>query len=176
MENKVKLGNLPNRIDGNRRETMCKALIVPYFDYSSCVGGYIGKGLSEKLQQLQNKAARIVTSSNYQTRSKDILDELGWEVLEDRRMRQLAILMYKITHGISPPYLRNIFANVSDVHSYNLRNSSINLFIPKPKLEIGKHSLHYRGTKFLYIEARKKESLGHFKSFLLPKDIVSEVK
>ena len=96
----------------------------------------MGKGLSEKLQQLQNRAARIiVTSSNYQTRSKDILDELGWEVLEDRQMRQLAILMYKKTHGISPLYLRNIFANVSDVHHYNLRNSSINLYIPKPKLQ-----------------------------------------
>ena len=66
------------------RETMYKALIVPYFAYSSCVWGYIGKGLLEKLQQLQNRAARIVTSSNYQTRSKDILDELGWEVLEYR--------------------------------------------------------------------------------------------
>ena len=80
------------------RETMYKALIVSYFDYSSCVWGYMGKGLSEKLQQLQNRAARIVTSSNYQTRSKNILDELGWEVLEDRRMRQLAILMLACAH------------------------------------------------------------------------------
>ena len=46
---------------------MYKALNVPYFDYSSCVWGYIGKGLSEKLQQLQNRAARIVTLSNYKT-------------------------------------------------------------------------------------------------------------
>ena len=65
------------------------------------------------------------------------------------------------------------------VHSYNLRNSSINLYIPKLKLEIGKHSLHYRGSVLwnkIPIEARKKESLGHFKSFRLPKDIVSKVK
>ena len=66
-----------------------QALIVPYFVYSSCVWGYIGKGLSEKLQLLQNRAARIVTLSNCETLSKDLLDELGWEVLEDRKMRQL---------------------------------------------------------------------------------------
>ena len=36
--------------------------------------------------------------------------------------------------------------NVSDVHSYNLRNSSVTLYVPKPKIEIGKHSLHYRGS------------------------------
>ena len=43
------------------RQIMYKALILPYFDYSSCVWGYIGIGLTEKLQQLQNRAARIVT-------------------------------------------------------------------------------------------------------------------
>ena len=62
-----------------------------------------------------------MTLSNYETRSKDLLDELGWEVLEDRIVRQLAILieflMYKITHDISLPYLRNMFVNVSDVLS-----------------------------------------------------------
>ena len=62
---------------------MYKAHISPYFDFSSCAWGYIGIGLTEKLQQLQNRAARIVTLSNYETRSKDLLDDLGWEVLEN---------------------------------------------------------------------------------------------
>lgn len=64
------------------RETMYKALIEPCLDYTSCVWGNIGKGMSEKLQQIQNKAARIVILSNYETRSKDLLVELGGEVLE----------------------------------------------------------------------------------------------
>ena len=69
---------------------------------------------------------------------------------------------------ISPPYLRNMFANVSNVHTYNLRNSSINLYIPKPKLKMGKCSLHYRGSVLwnkLPIQAREQESLDLFKSF-----------
>lgn len=116
--------------------------------------GYINKGLSAKLQKLQNRAARIVT--------KDIMDELGWEVLENRRMRQLAILIYKINHGIiSLTYLTNIFANVSDVHSYNIRNSLISLHFPKHKLEISKHSLYYvedqsSGRKFLLTQEKRK--------------------
>ena len=59
------------------RQTIDKALILPYFDYSCCVWGYIGIGLTEKLQRLQNSAARIVTLSNYETRYKDLLDDLG---------------------------------------------------------------------------------------------------
>ena len=57
-------------VTANTRETLYKALIMPYFDYSSCVGGYMGKGLSEELQQLQNRASRKVTLSNYETPSK----------------------------------------------------------------------------------------------------------
>ena len=108
-----------------------------------------------------------------------LLDDLGWEVLADRRMRKLATLMYKITHDISPSgLLRNIFMNVSEVHSHNLRNSLINLYFPKPQLEIGKHSLHYRGSILwnkIPVEAREQESLVLFKSFL--KDtLLSEIK
>ena len=51
------------------RQIMYKALILPYFDYSTSAWGHIGIGLTEKLQQLQNRAARIVTLSNYETRS-----------------------------------------------------------------------------------------------------------
>ena len=74
---------------------MYKALILPHFDYSSFAWGYIEIGLTEKLQQLQNRAARRVTLSNYETRSKDLFDDLGWEVLVDRGMGKVAILMYK---------------------------------------------------------------------------------
>ena len=159
------------------KQIMYKALTLPYFDYCSCVWGYIGIGSTEKLQQLQNRAARIVTLSNYETRPKDLLDDLGWEVLVDRRIRKLAILMYKITHDISLPCLRNIFQNVSDVHSYDLRNSSINLCIPKPRLEKGKHGLYYKASVLwnkIPVEAREQESLALFKSFL--RDILSEIK
>ena len=69
---------------------MYQALIVPYFDYSSCVWGYnYRERIIRKLQLLQNRSARIVTLSNSETLSKDLLDELSWEVLEDRKMRQL---------------------------------------------------------------------------------------
>ena len=64
-------------------EKPCTKLLLSLILITAAVfGGNIGKGLSEKLQQLQNKAARIVTLSNYETRSKDLLVELGGEVLE----------------------------------------------------------------------------------------------
>ena len=56
------------------------------------------------LQTLQNRAARVVTSSSYDRRSVEILDELGWDNLEKRRTRQLATIVYKFNNHIAPDY------------------------------------------------------------------------
>ena len=49
------------------------SLIQPHFDYCSIVWDYLGKGLGQKLQRLQNTAARIITESDYNVRSSDTL-------------------------------------------------------------------------------------------------------
>ena len=86
------------------RMNMYNALVVPYFNYCSTVWGNIGKGLSDKIQKLQNRAARILTISNYATRSTNLLDELGWESLENKRLKQLATIMYKTIRIIIFPH------------------------------------------------------------------------
>ena len=43
-------------------------LVMPYFNYCSAVWGNINKGLADKLQKMQNRAARVLTFSNYEVR------------------------------------------------------------------------------------------------------------
>ena len=95
------------------RVNMYNALVMPYFNYCGAVWGNINKGLADKLQKLQNRAARILTFSNYDVRSSVLLDELGWERLEYVRLKQLAVTMYKIHNNLSPSYLKWIFTNTS---------------------------------------------------------------
>ena len=68
---------------------------MPYFNYPGAVWGNIYMGLADKLQKMQNRAARILTFSNYDVRSSVLLDELGWERLEYVRLKQLSVTMYK---------------------------------------------------------------------------------
>ena len=86
-------------------------------------------------QKMQNRAARILTFSNYEARSRVLLDELGWERLETVRLKQLAVIVYKTHNDLSPSYLRRIFTNTSNLHSHNLRNSELNCYVPRPKTE-----------------------------------------
>ena len=125
--------------------------MVPY-------GGNINKGLADKLQKLQNRAARILTFSNYDVRSS---------VLLDVRLKQLAVTMYKIHNNLSPSYLRRIFTNTSNVHSHNRRSSGLNYYVPRSRTESAKGSLHYRGSVLwnkIPSEIRKLPSLNVFKT------------
>ena len=155
------------------RVNMYNGLFMPYFNYYGAVWGNINKGLADKLQKLQNRAARILTFSNYDVRSSVLLDELGWERLEYARLKQLAVTMYKIHNNLSPSYLRRIFTNTSNVHSHNLGNSELNYYVPRPKTESAKRSLHYRGSVLwnkIPSEIRKLPSLNVFKTSIHGKD------
>jgi hypothetical protein len=63
-----------------------QALVQP-IDYCSMSWGNCGtgEGLKEKLQRLQNRAARVITCDTYEIRSTDILKKLNWKTLEERR-------------------------------------------------------------------------------------------
>ena len=57
----------------------------------------------KKLQKLQNRAARVITScEGYSIRSANILQDLGWETLENRRSKLLAVSVYKCMNGFYP--------------------------------------------------------------------------
>ena len=72
-----------------------KGLIEPHFDYCSVVWDGLSQQLSEKLQKLQNRAARVITKSSYNTNSSYLLNSLSWDNLSVRRTKQKTNLMYK---------------------------------------------------------------------------------
>ena len=77
------------------------ALIMPHFDYCSpvwdCLSGY----LSDKLQELQNRAARVITKLPFVTSSNYPLSTLDWERLFLRRKKQKALTMFKTMNGLA---------------------------------------------------------------------------
>ena len=114
------------------RETAVKAyrgLVQPYFTYCCPVWDGVGLELSEKLQKLQNRAARV-TRSSYEVSSAPLLLELGWNDLAKNRVKQKAILMYKVNNYCAHQYLQKLFT--PNVSRYDLRNSLNILSVPKP--------------------------------------------
>ena len=93
-----------------------KALVDPYFTYRYPVWDSLGAGLSQKLQKLQNSAARIITRSEYNVRSATLLNQLNWQKLSEKRIGSKATLMYKVLNGLAPNYHREKLSYVCQRH------------------------------------------------------------
>jgi hypothetical protein len=96
----------------HRREIkLYHALIQPHFDYCCSVWDGLGENLSMKVQKLQKRAVRVITSSSYDTMSAScLLDSLQLDKLSLRRKKLNTNLMFKILKGNTPSYLQNLFS------------------------------------------------------------------
>ena len=140
-------------------------IILPHFDYCSPVWDGLSGCLSDKLQKLQNRAARVITQSPFDTSSNLLLTMLKWEKLSLRRKKQKALIMYKTLNELAPDYLQCLFTQ-RHVNDYNLRNLEGKLSLPKPNTNYLKRSFCYSGACLwnnLPQELKSVCSIGQFK-------------
>ena len=104
------------------------ALIQPHFDYCTIVWDNCGKTLSERLQKLQNRAARVLTSSSYDADARYI-QQLGLKDLITQRQIQEALMVLKALNDLAPDHLSSMFTKRS-TSGYVLRDSTNKLNVP----------------------------------------------
>ena len=111
------------------RKLLCQSLIFSSIEYCS-PSWYFGlsKSLREGLNILQRKCARFSLSCNFRAHigDEELLD-LNWLPFTRRVSYFSLIHAYKARNGLSPSYIADDFIGVSRVHSYNLRQSHVNL-------------------------------------------------
>ena len=59
------------------------SIVEPHFRYCCSVWGCAGTTEINWLQKLQNRAARIVTNSSFDTPSNKLIEKLGWETINE---------------------------------------------------------------------------------------------
>ena len=72
------------------------SLVQPYLDCCSLVRGSCSKSLSQKLQKSRNRAARVITFSNYDRSTDELLLMVNWVKLDHQYLVNESILIYKI--------------------------------------------------------------------------------
>jgi len=82
-----------------------KLYVRPHLDYGDVIYHNQRKDLMKLLEQVQYKAAIIVSGCWQGTNRSKLYDELGWESLTDRRWARRMSTFYKIKKGIAPAYL-----------------------------------------------------------------------
>jgi len=93
---------------------------------------------------LQNKAARVLTLSNYDVNAEQLLEILGWKNLDRQRNIQKATMVFKCPHGLAPDYLASEFSERSISHY--LRDSENKLNVRLPRTNYFTISFSYSGA------------------------------
>ena len=115
-------------------------MILPHFDYCSPDWDNCSKlSFIDKLQKMQSRAARVITGRSYEIRSIDVLKELDWQPLTNRRKLNKAMCMFmpKVKKNELAEPKTNMFS-ISNNLNYNLRSNEINFDLPKPKTNFSK--------------------------------------
>ena len=120
-------------------------LILPVLSYTDTARGELSAECSNRLQRLQNQAARITIRCD---RSSDAIKNLGWGKLETIRKRNKATLVFKCLNNLAPAYFKNYFTRNSNYHFYNTRQNKIFTFRKQNLAQERKH-LDFQELRYL---------------------------
>ena len=93
---------------------MYRGIIEPHLSYCCSVWGCCNESKLDVLQKIQNRAARIVTSSPYDAPVAPIIQNLGWLTSSNLVRKETVTLTYKSLNLLAPDYLRKLFEKCSD--------------------------------------------------------------
>ena len=102
------------------------SIIDPNFGYCCAVWRFCGLIEIQKLQKLQNRAARKITGSNHDASSKPLIEALGWRTIEKLIQRETRVMVFKSVNELPPQHLSKLFLSSSSNACYNLQRTTNN--------------------------------------------------
>ena len=125
-----------------------KGYILPQLTYADTVWGSCTRAESDRLERLQNYAARIILGRRRDASATAMRCELGWPTLASRRALAELQMVYRCVTGCAPQYLVSLFVRNTDIHLHNTRAAaSGGIHVPKVRSEFGKKSFAFRGCQ-----------------------------
>lgn len=105
-------------------QSLVSALVLSRLDYCNSLLIDLPSTLLQRLQSVQNAAARLIYNLRRCDHISEALISLCWLRVPERIMFKVAMLTYRALHGTAPPYLAS-FTCVADMpHRHKLRSAS----------------------------------------------------
>lgn len=165
-----KIGKIRKCLSVKDTETLVHAFITSRLDQLNCLLYGLPKNLLDKLQRVQNTAARIITKTKPSDHITPVLMSLHWLPVKYRIQYKVLLLTYKCLNGKAPSYLSELLQLYQPTRV--LRSSE-----DGPLLKIPASRLRYTGDRAFSVAAphlwnelprkiRESRSVDNFKSNL----------
>ena len=115
------LMRLKNLIPTEAKLQLCKAAILPHLTYCHLTWHFCRASDRSKLERIQERGLRAVFKDKRSSYEK-LLAKADIPSLYNRRLLDIAVFMYKITHKLLPQRLRNLFQLDSGSYHLGKRN------------------------------------------------------
>lgn len=151
-------------------KTLVNAFVISHLDYCNALLYGIPEYQYNRLQKIQNAAARLVTLIPKFNHITPVLIDLHWLPVKFRIHFKILVLVHKALHGKAPTYIVDLL-QVKPTTRYSLRSNNTHLlFIPSVKCKtFGGRSFSYAGPTLwnqLPLNLRAISNLDIFKQYL----------
>ena len=158
---------LKYKLDRKSLETIYIAFIRPLLEYGDVIWDNCTQYQKNKLDKIQNEAARIATGATKLVSLDALYKETQWDTLGKRRENHKLTLFYKMIYNFTPPYLSSLVPHpVSTLSRYNLQNSNDLQTIDARTNQYSFLPSAVRSWNNLPVAAKESDSINSFKRFL----------
>ncbi|KAI5618349.1 hypothetical protein C0J50_22331, partial [Silurus asotus] len=124
------ISKLRNMLSISDAEKLVHAFMTSRIDYCNALLGGCPASLINKLQLVQNAAARVLTGARKYDHITPILSSLHWLPVKFRIDYKLLLLTYKALNGLAPMYLSSHLTRYNPPRSLRSQNSGL-LVVPR---------------------------------------------
>ena len=165
-----RISTIKHYLSKDALKTLVCAFVLSRLDYCNSLLGGTSQKLIQRLQKVQNNAARLISSSPRHVHITPILRDLHWLPVEQRVKYKLLLLVYKCLTNQGPSYLSDLLDLHVPTRQLRSSNDSRLLRIPSYRLKTVGYRSFSRQAPILWnslpFSLRHSTSLSSFKTAL----------
>ena len=125
LQNRYKIGKIRDFLDRTTTERLVHAFVMCHFDFCNSLLFGLPSQQIQRLQLIQNSAARLVTRTKKHDSISSVLRNLHWLPIQSRINFKVLLFAYQCVHQFGPSYLVELLTQYKPERTLRLSKKSL---------------------------------------------------